>query len=113
MKLAETARQNFKLFEEVIASVMDGSYEEDFDGIFRSKCRMIRMEAEIDMALYPERSKRCLNLYCARINKCLDNMIAIGKIADEVQHKQIGMLYLKLRSLAVFIAALLWEDRDR
>ncbi|WP_316812908.1 hypothetical protein [Pedobacter heparinus] len=114
MKLAETARQNFELFDEVIASIMDGSYEEAFDGaIFRSKCRMIRMDAEIDMALYPQGCKRCLNLYCARINKCLDSMIVMGKIADEMQLKQIGMLYLNLNSLAGFIAALLCDDLDK
>jgi hypothetical protein len=112
MKLAETARHNFQLFEEVVTSIMDDSYDEDFTGaIFRAKCNVIRMDSEIAIALYPERSRRCLNLYYARISKFLHSVLAMEKIANELQLKRLEMVYLKLYSLHSFIRELLEEGK--
>ena len=111
MNLTRRAPKDWKSFEDTISSIMDGSYDPEFSSmLLQVKCKTIKMEAEIAMALNPERkTRRLMELYHMKIGKCLDSIKENQRFANDLQLEKLDVVYGKLFRLRKFIGELLEE----
>jgi len=109
MNLMQRVSKDWKSFEDTIFGIMDdGSYDPEFSlMLLQIKCKTIRMEIEIAMALNLEpKTRRLLELYQMKIGKCLDSIKENQCFANDLQLEKLDVVYGKLFHLRRFIGEL-------
>jgi predicted Rossmann fold nucleotide-binding protein DprA/Smf involved in DNA uptake len=109
MHLQKSTLQNLKFFGQTVSGLSRGLYDdESTEMLLQIKCKNIKMEADIAMALYPESNRRCLEIYVEQLTRYLDNIEEMQKhTRDEEQLERLDVVFAKLYRLNRFIGALL------
>lgn len=109
MNLIQRAPKDWKSFEDTVSSILDGSYDSEFGSmLLQIRCKSIKIEAEIAMALNPEgKTRRLLELYEMKIGKYLDQISEMQGLANDLQLEKLDVVYCKLYRLRRFIRGLL------
>lgn len=102
-----------EIFEDLVASIIDGSYEEEVaDGLFLQKCSDLKEDAEIFAALNPDKSGYYLLQRKLIVYRIISKMTNAKPKLTDAQNRKLDFIEKGLLSLYWLYMELLVEIKD-
>ncbi|MNK01705.1 hypothetical protein D3C87_195110 [compost metagenome] len=105
--------RDLDVFEDIVSSIMDGTYEDEIvDILFLDRCRELQEDAEIFSALNPDKSGYYLLQRKLIVYRIISNMTVDQSRLTEIQKTRFEFIEKGLLSLYWLYMELLLETKD-